>query len=149
MALIALRKLNLQTRMRSNPLGLHVWFLVRPFVYFHTVCVRTAKALARLRGCLCDKYYNLMCWLINHFLVLSLSEDILSPLMLCYDSNNMVRLLLANLSVFVFPLYFLLPLLSPHRTLLSLNASSKTTSWRTFTLFYWIKYSILFYVYEW
>ena len=36
MALIALRKLNLQTRMRSNPLGLDVWFLVRPFVYFHT-----------------------------------------------------------------------------------------------------------------
>ena len=24
--------------------------LVRPFVYFHTSCVRTAKALARLRG---------------------------------------------------------------------------------------------------
>ena len=51
MALIALRKLNLQTRMRSNPLGLHVWALVRPFVYYHTLCVRTAKALARLRGC--------------------------------------------------------------------------------------------------
>ena len=51
MALIALRKLNLQTRMRSNPLELHVWFLVRPFVYFYTSCVRTAKALARLRGC--------------------------------------------------------------------------------------------------
>ena len=26
-------------------------FLVRPFIYFHTLCVRTAKALARLRGC--------------------------------------------------------------------------------------------------
>ena len=51
MALIALCKLNLQTRMRSNPLGLHVWILVRPFVYFHTLCVRTAKALARLRRC--------------------------------------------------------------------------------------------------
>ena len=44
LALIALRKLNLQTRMRSNPLGRHVWYLVRPFVYFHTLCVRTAKA---------------------------------------------------------------------------------------------------------
>ena len=32
-------------------LGLDVWFLVGPFVYFHTLCVRTAKALARLRGC--------------------------------------------------------------------------------------------------
>ena len=51
MALIALRKLNLQTRMRSNPLGLHIWFLVWPFVYFHTLCVRTAKAQARLRIC--------------------------------------------------------------------------------------------------
>ena len=36
MALIALRKLNLQTCMRSHPLALHVWFLVRPSVYFHT-----------------------------------------------------------------------------------------------------------------
>ena len=59
MALIALRKLNLQTCMRSNPLALHVWFLVRPFVYFRTSCVRTAKA-----GRLCDKYHNLMSWLI-------------------------------------------------------------------------------------
>ena len=32
-------------------MGLNVWFLVRPFVYFHTSCVRTAKALARLCGC--------------------------------------------------------------------------------------------------
>ena len=51
MALITLRKLILQTTMHSNPLGLHVWYLVRPFVYFHTLCVRIAKALARLRGC--------------------------------------------------------------------------------------------------
>ena len=51
MALIALCKLNIQTRMRSNPLGLHFWFLVRLFVYCYILCVRTAKALARLRGC--------------------------------------------------------------------------------------------------
>ena len=45
-------------------------FLVRPFIYFHTSCVLTAKALARLcgcawafTGCLCDKYHNLMSWL--------------------------------------------------------------------------------------
>ena len=44
-------KLNLQTCTRSNPLSLHVWLLVRPFVYFHTLCVRTAKALARLGRC--------------------------------------------------------------------------------------------------
>ena len=58
MALIALRKLNLQTRMRSNPLGLHVWFFVRPFVYFHALCVPWAIAVR-----LGDKYHNLMSWL--------------------------------------------------------------------------------------
>ena len=42
MALIALRKLNLQTRMRRNSLWLHVGVLVRPFVYFRSLCVRTA-----------------------------------------------------------------------------------------------------------
>ena len=47
MALIVLCKLILQTRMRNHP----VWLLVRPFTYFHTSCVRTAKALARLREC--------------------------------------------------------------------------------------------------
>ena len=31
--------------MRSHPVGLDVW----PFVYFHTSCVRTVNALARLR----------------------------------------------------------------------------------------------------
>ena len=46
-----LHKLILQTHMYSHPVGLHVWFLVGPFVYFHTSCVRTAKALARLRRC--------------------------------------------------------------------------------------------------
>ena len=45
------RKLILQTRMRSHPVGLDGWLLVWPFVYFHSSCVRTAKALARLRGC--------------------------------------------------------------------------------------------------
>ena len=39
--------------MCSNPLGLHIWFLVRPFVYFHTLCVQTVKALAKLRRCKC------------------------------------------------------------------------------------------------
>ena len=51
MALFVLRKLILQTRMRSHSAGLDVWFLVEPFVYFHTPCVRTAKALARLCEC--------------------------------------------------------------------------------------------------
>ena len=71
MVLFSLRKLILQTRIRSHPVGLDVWFFVRCFVYFHSSCVRTAKALTRLRrltwafaGRLCDKYHNLMSWLI-------------------------------------------------------------------------------------
>ena len=51
MALSVLRKLILQTRMRSHPVGLDVGCFVGPFVYFHSSSVRTAKALARLRGC--------------------------------------------------------------------------------------------------
>ena len=58
--------------MCSHPGGLNVWFLVGPFVFFHTLCVRTVKALVRLHrlalafgGCLCDKDNNLMSWLIS------------------------------------------------------------------------------------
>ena len=51
MALFVLHKLILQTRMRNHPVGLDVWFLAGPFVYFNTSCVRTVKALARLREC--------------------------------------------------------------------------------------------------
>ena len=51
MALFVLRKLILQPRMRSHPVGLDVWFLAGPFIYFHTSCVRTAKALVRLPRC--------------------------------------------------------------------------------------------------
>ena len=51
MVLFVLRKLILQTRMGSHPTGLDVWFLVWLFIYFHTSCVRTVKALARLHGC--------------------------------------------------------------------------------------------------
>ena len=52
-----LRKLILQTCMRRHPVD--IWFSVGPYVYFQISCVRTAKALARLRG-LCDKYHNLI-----------------------------------------------------------------------------------------
>ena len=37
--------------MHSHLVGLDVGCLVRPFIYFHTLCVRIAKALARLCGC--------------------------------------------------------------------------------------------------
>ena len=51
MAFFVLHKLILQTYMCSHPVGLDVCFLVWPFVYFHSSCVRTAKSLARLCGC--------------------------------------------------------------------------------------------------
>ena len=46
-----IRKLFLLTPMHSHPVGLDVWFLVRPFIYFHTSCVRPAKAMAKLHKC--------------------------------------------------------------------------------------------------
>ena len=42
--LFVLRKLILQTFMRSHPMGLDVWLLFGSFDYFHILCVRTAKA---------------------------------------------------------------------------------------------------------
>ena len=50
MVLFVLLKLILQTRMRSHPVGLDRC-LIGPFIYFHTSCVRTAKAVMRLHGC--------------------------------------------------------------------------------------------------
>ena len=41
----------IRTRIRSHAVRLYVWFLIGPFIYFHTSCVRTAKALARLCRC--------------------------------------------------------------------------------------------------
>ena len=64
-ALIALCKLHLQTRMRSHPMGLHVCFLVRSFVYLYTLCVRTAKALARLRVCTGSPEPSLVAYVIS------------------------------------------------------------------------------------
>ena len=51
MVLFVLHKRILQTCMRSHPVGLDVWFLLWPFIYFHTWCVWTVKALARPRRC--------------------------------------------------------------------------------------------------
>ena len=65
MARFVLRKLILQTHIRSHPVGLDVWILVGPFVYFHTSCVRTAKALARLRGCAGSPEPSLVAYVIN------------------------------------------------------------------------------------
>ena len=65
MALFILRKLVLQTRMCSYPVGLDTWFLVGPFGYLHTSCVRTAKALARLRGCAGSPEPSLFAYVIS------------------------------------------------------------------------------------
>ena len=51
MALFILLKLILPKRMCSHPVGLDAWLLIGPFVYFHTLCVWSVKALARPRGC--------------------------------------------------------------------------------------------------
>ena len=71
MALFVLRKLFLQMRMRSDPVGLDVWFLVRPFLDSHTLCVRTAKALARLRGCAGSPEPSLVAYLISTIISLA------------------------------------------------------------------------------
>ena len=65
MVLFVLRTLTLQMRMCSHPVGLDVWYLVRPFVYFHTSCVRTAKALARLRRCAGSPEPSLVAYVIS------------------------------------------------------------------------------------
>ena len=51
--------------MHSHLVGLDVWFLVGPFVYFHTSCVQTAKALARLRGCAGSPEPSLVAYVIS------------------------------------------------------------------------------------
>ena len=65
MALFVLRKLILRKCMHSHPMGLDVWFLVRPVVYFHTLYVQTAKALARLRRCAGSPENSLVAYVIS------------------------------------------------------------------------------------
>ena len=65
MVLFVLRKPILQKRMRSHLVGLDVYFLVGPFFYFHTSCVQTAKALARLRRCAGSSESSLVAYVIS------------------------------------------------------------------------------------
>ena len=65
MALFVLHRLILPTCMRNHPVELAVWFLVWPFVYFHTSWVRRAKALARLRGCAGSPEPSLVAYVIS------------------------------------------------------------------------------------
>ena len=67
MVLFVLRKLILQTRMRSHQAGLDVWFLVGLFDYFICSNSEGSGEIARtwaFAGPLCDKYHNLMSWLV-------------------------------------------------------------------------------------
>ena len=64
-SLFGLRKLILQMGMHNHPVGLVVWFLVWPFVYFHILCVRTVKALVRLRGCASSPEPSLVAYVIS------------------------------------------------------------------------------------
>ena len=57
--------------MRSHPVGLDIWFFVRPFVYFQFMCansegsdetVRMRRLAWAFAGRLYDKYHNLMSW---------------------------------------------------------------------------------------
>ena len=72
-ALFVLRKLILQMRMRSHPVGLDVSFgrtlrLLPYFMYANSEgsgeTVRMLKLALAFAGRLCDKYHNLMSWLI-------------------------------------------------------------------------------------
>ena len=65
MALFVLRKFILQMSMSSHPVELDVWFLVPPFVFFHTSWVQTAKALARLCGCVGSSEPSLVAYVIS------------------------------------------------------------------------------------
>ena len=58
MVLFILGKLILQ-------MGLDVWVLVGPFVYFNTLCVRTAKVLASLQGCAGSPEPSLVAYVIS------------------------------------------------------------------------------------
>ena len=63
MVLFVLRKLILQTPMRSHPVGLDVWFLVGPFTYSILHVCEQQRIAWTFVGHLCDKYHNLMSWL--------------------------------------------------------------------------------------
>ena len=65
MVLFILRKLILQMHVHSHPVGLEVWYSVGPYVYFHTSCVQTAKALARLHRCACSPEPSLVANVIS------------------------------------------------------------------------------------
>ena len=93
LALFVLRKFILQIHMRSHPVGLDLWFLVWPFVYFHRSCVRTSKALARQCGCAGSPEPSLVAYAISTIISWAcpslqsrqLTTKALIRLRLCFD----------------------------------------------------------------
>ena len=68
--LSVLRKLILQRYMCSHPVGLDVWFLVGPFIYFHTSVCEQQRLWwdcmhARLRGCAGSPEPSLVAYVIS------------------------------------------------------------------------------------
>ena len=104
MAFFVLRKLILQSRMRSQPVGLDVWFLVGPFVYVHTLCVRTEKALARLRGCAGSPEPSLVAYVISTIISLagSISDRDYHFLHIYWLTNETLRLQIVTINVILF-----------------------------------------------
>ena len=109
-----------QTHMRSYPVGLDVLFLVRPFVYFRISCVRTAKALASLRGCAGLPEPSLVAYLISTKISWAGSNDVIpseKSSFLCFIKEinlifmsslwyiDRVRELLRELNCYVFLYY--------------------------------------------
>ena len=70
MAIIVLRKLSLQKRMRSNPLGLRIWFFGQTLRLLPDFMCAISEGSGETNLAwafavrLCDKYHNLMSWLI-------------------------------------------------------------------------------------
>ena len=65
MVLFIFRKLILQMIMHSHPMGLDVWFLVGPLsTSKHYVCEQWRLYAWAFTSHLCDKYHNLISWLI-------------------------------------------------------------------------------------
>ena len=94
MELIVLRKLILQKHMHSHPVGLGVWFLVGPFVYFHTLCVRTMKPLARLCGCAGSSEPSLVAYVISTIILWAGSFSCIIPsLSVGYTQGPYIRLI--------------------------------------------------------
>ena len=76
MALFVLHKLILQTCLPRHPVGLDSWFLVGPFVYFHTLCVWAVNALGRLRGCAGSLQHSLVTYVISTIISWAGSIDV-------------------------------------------------------------------------